>query len=314
MINDIGFALDNFIQLIQLWAGICLLFFYQPFFKKYPFRKRLDSLAETIDNIFYNKYQPTVPDTEFPGYPTVDWDGYLKNIKNMAALTFFYCIFLLFYIGYKISNPEFFSIRHTSFLSFANYAIILYLIFCLFNLKIFHTYWTPFIYILLLFIVFFNYEDIDKSHFSFLRQFVIDDKPTLIMATLSTCLTGVVILGFRLAIDYFLIRFQEDQLNNLDEEVSDVFNEYMKRSNNSDTNFDQFRYQNYKIELLFDSYLSTKFLKFEQIRKINREDDELSVKREEQLQKLIDERLNNAFKKHEDSKIIIQIKDSDKSE
>lgn len=306
MKNSILFSLGSYIQLIQLWAGICLLFFYQPFFKKYPFRKRLDNLADKIDNIFYFKYQPTVPDNlEFPGYPAVDWDGYLKNIKNMAALSFCYCIFLLFYISFAKDNPDYYAIKHTSFLSLTNYAIILYLVLCLFNLKIFHTYWTPFIFIFVIFVLFFNIENIDKSHWAFLGPLIIENDLTLIIVTLITCLGGIFVLGIRLSFYYIQIRLEEDQLNNLVNEVDYLFNNYIRQTNDKSqsvnkVNADSSLFQNQDriIKNTYNTYLSIKYIKFEATRVIHRDDDELSIKREQQLKKLIDERLDEAFSKH----------------
>lgn len=49
-------ALINFAPLIQLWAGICLLFFYEPLLTKFPLTK-LQEEKQTLITDFLGKYQ-----------------------------------------------------------------------------------------------------------------------------------------------------------------------------------------------------------------------------------------------------------------
>lgn len=96
----------DIIPLIQLWATISVLFFYQPFFRKHPLEPQLDELNESLER-FYEQFQGFIfipnPEENKPlfyyNYLSIRWDGFFLSIKRMTALIFFYSIFLLFYLG-----------------------------------------------------------------------------------------------------------------------------------------------------------------------------------------------------------------------
>ena len=94
-------SLMSFVSLIQLWAGICLLFFYEPLLEKFPlveYQKRKESLFSS----FLGKNQGFIDDESLgKGYKAIDsrWDLFHKTIQNFATLGFLYCIFLLAFVG-----------------------------------------------------------------------------------------------------------------------------------------------------------------------------------------------------------------------
>lgn len=133
--NSVVLDLQFFTPLIQLWAGICLLFFYQPFLKRFPLRAQLFKISDEIDLLFNVELQGVLIDESGRPkylYTRINWDEFFLNIKNMAALTFFYCIFLLTYLGieknYNDRHLFFYHSQDTLFLCVVNIAIIVYLL------------------------------------------------------------------------------------------------------------------------------------------------------------------------------------------
>lgn len=94
------------LPLIQLWATISVLFFYQSFFAKHPLEPQLNNLNKSIER-FYEQYQGFIK-VPSNNYLSVKWDNFFISIKRMTTLIFFYSIFLLFYLGLYKNNQELF--------------------------------------------------------------------------------------------------------------------------------------------------------------------------------------------------------------
>lgn len=121
-------SLVSFSSLIQLWAGICLLFFYEPLLEKFPlveYQKRKEALFSS----FLGKNQGFISDESLrKGYEVIDskWDLFHKTIQNFATLGFLYCVFLLAFIGIE-SVPMY--EKHYQALQIMDVCIITYSLF-----------------------------------------------------------------------------------------------------------------------------------------------------------------------------------------
>lgn len=76
--------LVNFAPLIQLWAGICLLFFYEPILKNFPLSKLYEEKQNLIVS-FLGKYQAYLDDEKLmKGYRMIR----TKRKRKSLAKTF----------------------------------------------------------------------------------------------------------------------------------------------------------------------------------------------------------------------------------
>lgn len=142
--------LTGFAPLIQLWAGICLLFFYEILLKKFPLENNRKQ-TEKLFNDFAANYQGYVEPERMPqleNYLGTKWDDHcLPTIKNMASVSFFYSVFILACIGVEGTSL---SANRIGALQVADWTVIAYMtiaILCT-RWKIFHTYWTPVLYVI----------------------------------------------------------------------------------------------------------------------------------------------------------------------
>ena len=178
--------LINFTPLIQLWAGICLLFFYLKLLEKSPlhshikkankkFNKLEDRIRYQIQGIIYNNKKSTKANL------SAKWQRhFVPRVKNMAALTFFYCLFIILATGFERyckEEPKTSTCAHPIYLITTSVCILFYNILCssvdlrirkkvkikckwfntnfIIKLRPFHTYITPIFYSIILFILYF---------------------------------------------------------------------------------------------------------------------------------------------------------------
>lgn len=163
--------LGNFIQLVQLWAAICLLFFYVPLLTSTPLKKALEKLYNNFKEFAAN-HNVAVTDSKKLYDPTKWNKTFHPRIKSMAAMSFFYCVFLLVYIGAIRTWKSFYPIQHPSFLVISNCLIFLYLIHCSFlKYQSFNKFIAPVksqaYFILFIFIFFLFYEFFQSCFYSF---------------------------------------------------------------------------------------------------------------------------------------------------
>ena len=71
--SDSILYLQGFAPLIQLWAGICLLFFYESLLNKSPFTALCDDI-HNLYKIFINQYNGLIPDE------TISFNEYIKTL------------------------------------------------------------------------------------------------------------------------------------------------------------------------------------------------------------------------------------------
>ena len=205
-------GLTGFAPLIQIWAGICLLFFYESIFEKSPLDKHIQQLGG-LYSAFFNKYQGDLGLEDKPEHDVTNWKNFLLVIKNMAALSFFYSVFLLCWTGIENSYPSWF---HA--LPVMNSSVILYFFLCVIfsSLGLFHTYITQLFYIAALVLYFHNHVDVN----AFLANYGIWNGSALsetevTVSTLFTCISGLPFILVRLVYDYLYIRNKSMGIRNL---------------------------------------------------------------------------------------------------
>ena len=234
----------DIIPLIQLWATISVLFFYQPFFQKHPLEPQLDKLNKSLEQ-FYELLQGYISE-DISSYISVKWDKFFLSIKRMTSSVFFYSIFLLFYLGLlKGKQPE--GIYHSKDIFFLASTNILMVFWVLWhpskaalkklwkrkirkefndffnetnnlskdkpdNIKLINIYCTVFVvFFLLLFLYFFLFEPIDSFLVKkgFYHWFYGVDNPVA-----NTIVTGLTIFAFLCVplVIYIRIQFDKKQI------------------------------------------------------------------------------------------------------
>lgn len=151
--------LNGFAPLIQLWAGICLLFFYEKFLDASPFAKSIADIQKNL-NKFLMSYINFIPD-EYLGLKEIrcldPWPFLRPTIKNLAYVSFAYAVMILCYIGIE---------EHPSYLNYCCTFQVLDVFFILYvlvatlgyRLGFFHSLKTAFIFIAFL-ITYFHFHN-----------------------------------------------------------------------------------------------------------------------------------------------------------
>lgn len=156
--------LSGFAPLIQLWAGICLLFFYEILLDKFPLEKSRTDMKTLFDQFAanYQGYMDSEKIPKFDSFQGTKWEvSFVPTIRNMAGLSFFYSIFILACIG--IENTLMFKERLTA-IQGTNIAVWIYMLTAaLFTGKrVFHTYWTCTIFFFLLLVYFHMFPSLNS--------------------------------------------------------------------------------------------------------------------------------------------------------
>lgn len=195
-------TLTNFAPLIQLWAGFCLLFFYETLFKDSPLANLVEGLKK-LHKEFVMEYIDFIPKEELidvDKYAKDNWEEHLlPTIKNLASLTFFYSVFILIFI--RIENVKGLGDQYIYALQPINWLIIIYaVVAALFvKAKIFHTYWTPIIGIILIVGYFHKYDQINTwlvGHGCYLGEYW--SYSAISVFTLFTLFSGLAVVLLRL--------------------------------------------------------------------------------------------------------------------
>ncbi len=231
----------DLIPLIQLWATISVLFFYQPFFRKHPLEPQLDKLNKSLEQ-FYELLQGYINE-DISSYISVKWDQFFLSIKRMTASVFFYSLFLLFYLG-LLKEKQSVGLYHSKDIFFLASTNVLMIFWVLWhpskaalkklwkrtirkefndffyttnnsskdkpdNIKLINIYFTVFvIFFLLLFLYFFLFEPIDSFFVNkgFYHWFYGVDSPVA-----RTIVTGLTIFAFLCVPLVIYIRIQFDK-------------------------------------------------------------------------------------------------------
>lgn len=195
-------SLTNFAPLIQLWAGFCLLFFYETLFKHSPLANLVKGLKK-LHKEFEMDYINFIPKNEIMDvekYAKDNWEEHLlPTIKNLAALTFFYSVFILTFIG--IENVEGLGSHYLKALQPINWFILIYTLSAAIfvKAKLFHTYWTPIIGILLVIGYFHRFDRINTwlaDHVCWLGDYW--SPSDIAVFTLFTLFSGLAVVLLRL--------------------------------------------------------------------------------------------------------------------
>lgn len=211
-------ALINFAPLIQLWAGICLLFFYEPLLTKFPLTK-LQEEKQTLITDFLGKYQAYLTNEQLAeGYKMLKstWDIFYKTIKNLAALGFYYAIIILAYIG--IENHPMYRDYYQA-LQILNSCIILYtlLTWICYKTKFFVKYMNALVVIIILMIIFHFYHPINDfftSKIGTLGCFLSKSETSIF--TLFTCILGLAVTLIHILILSVQIYYTKSKIKKID--------------------------------------------------------------------------------------------------
>ena len=114
--------LTGFAPLIQLWAGICLLMFYEKFLEETPFLKIIKKISKVSEKFGMN-FQSIIKQKGVEKLEDIyknDWKCVHKTIKNMAFVSFTYAVILLCFIGIEgidyYNNTYFYSLEILDFI------------------------------------------------------------------------------------------------------------------------------------------------------------------------------------------------------
>lgn len=231
--NNDCLYLMGFAPLIQLWAGICLLFFYEGLLQESPFSTYRNKIKILYSN-FTMKYLNFLPaDKVIDGeeYVGVKWENFLPTIKNIASLSFFYSAFILTYIGIESHS------QYTTYyqaLQVTNVIIWMYLVASILFVKskLFHRYTTSICLFIALVVYFHFYIPVN----AFLCQYFIigeyASRKTITVFTIFTCIGGVILILLRLLWDYWTLKRMEHSIMKIDKNFECMTQEYMGVAHN----------------------------------------------------------------------------------
>lgn len=226
-----------FTPLLQLWTGICLLFFYLKLLENSPLKSHINKVNKSSkekSKEILNKFQGNISiDDKNLTLVSTNWKEFVPRIKNIAALTFFYCLFLLYILCVDRYCKENGTIANCVYLITTSSFIFAYIICCsLFNLKIgkrnqvkiFHNYLTPIIYILFLVPFYFIcFEYIENWYLGILGF----DNPYLTdiisICVLLTCILGIISVLIYIIKDWVIIEYKKIRLNILTRKVKKYY-------------------------------------------------------------------------------------------
>lgn len=221
--------LVDFAPFIQLWAGICLLFFYQNLLEKSP----LDSYRNEIQSLygdFVMKYINFLPQNLFPKaeeYIEDKWKDLRPTINNIAILSFFYATFILIYIGLEVYTPC--KLKY-QVLQVLNSVVWLYMFLAIIFIKwkIFHKVRTPIIVIGGLITYFHVYSFVDNWLIS--REWCIGlylSRTVITTFTLFTCIGGVPLILMRIFWSFCSLSKTKKMIKQADNTFSALVSVYM---------------------------------------------------------------------------------------
>ena len=230
-------TLTNFAPLIQLWAGFCLLFFYETLFKHSP----LADLTTGLKNLhkeFEMEYIDFIPRNEIMDvdkYAKDNWEEhFLPTIKNLASLTFFYSVFILIFIG--IENVDGIGNIYIYALQPINVMVLIYILAAavFVKSKIFHTYWTPIIGIIIIIGYFHKFDCINSflaNHKLLIGNYW--SVSAISVFTLVTLFSGLAVILLRLFMIWLNLNSKRQSLKQLNDNCT-LLAEVMIKSKNID--------------------------------------------------------------------------------
>lgn len=209
-----GLTLAPFASLIQLWAGICLLFFYEPILEKFPLVKAQNEKEKLLKS-FLGKSQAFLDESALnKGYKLLDnnWSLFYRTIQNFATIGFFYSVFLLCFIG--IENIDACSEKYKA-LQIMDVSILLYSLtaWLIYKTKWLKGFTCAIIFSALLCIFFHHFETVNS--FCIRKNIVLGhfwEKSDIHILTLFTCLSGAFISFIQILIQLVRLSYLKYRL------------------------------------------------------------------------------------------------------
>lgn len=202
--------LTGFAPLIQLWAGICLLFFYMELLRDSPFKALLAKI-ENQYTIFLSQYNGLLPSDVLSAkeYAKDSWNiSAQPAIKCIAINCFFYSVVILAYIGLepydKVQPCHYCTLQILDFMEWVfNIAVIIF-----WHKPIFHQIRTSVCFFIVLIAMLFFFPHINAlcvAHFT-VGDFY--ERTLITYFSLVTCFSGLVIVIIRIGISYLTLLYR----------------------------------------------------------------------------------------------------------
>lgn len=170
---------------------------------------------------FTSHYQGYIEPEKMPQFESFQgskWEPhFLPTIRNMAALSFFFSVFILACIG--IEKTSMYETRLPA-IQIINIAVWVYMVVAILftGFKCFHTYWTCVIYSLLLVVFYHLFPDINGWMVS--REWIIGEplsESKITVMTLFTCASPLPLILLHLFYDWFIFRKRKRNLKKINE-------------------------------------------------------------------------------------------------
>lgn len=277
--------------LIQLLAGIYLLFLYERFFRKNPLTLQQTGIKEALNN-FINQYQGNLsPDQvknaqNFIYSREIKWKNFSTTIKRIYLLSFLFCVFLLIYVGTE--NIEEISKYHYALQAMDGgvllYSITLWLLYQKKHLlKKFISVIIVFFILVILFHQFNNLNTFFISHNIILLNQLSTNQITIL--SLILCFTGIIVSCTHITLTFihtYIIKrrirrlstnvgllvdilMKRKKTNQLPKKLQNRISNWLIDNNLNSSGFRDFLQQEVNIE--FNSFMNSTFT-FEKLKKI----------------------------------------------
>ncbi|MBR5087723.1 MAG: hypothetical protein IKX31_12045 [Muribaculaceae bacterium] len=208
--KDAILYLSSFAPLIQLWAGICLLFFYCELLDKSPFNSAKTQLFKLYGEIYdelTTKYQVFIPENDSIYNCDLDmlkedkhWDYFRASIYCMAVFSFFYSLIILILAGIEKHNE--YGIYFQALQTTNTIALIYFLL----NRILYKTVWGQSkLYAILCAMCLGLYV---PFHFIIIEKIQIGyswSHTSISVYTLFTCISGLFLILIHLCVDWYTI-------------------------------------------------------------------------------------------------------------
>lgn len=221
--------------LIQLLAGIYLLFLYESFFLKNPLTQQQTEINSSLIK-FTNQYQGnlTKGQTKTAIKRIVShnerWNNFSTTIKRIYLLSFLFCVFLLIYVGSE-SIEKYRSYHYA--LQIMDSGVLIYSIF-LWSLYQWKHVLKKFVSVIIIFFflvfLFHHFEYINK--FCFSHNIILTDNMTtshISILSIILCFTGIIISTIHIILSYIRIVLTRRRIGQLSKNTGYWVDILMKR-------------------------------------------------------------------------------------
>ncbi|WP_289739512.1 hypothetical protein [Paramuribaculum intestinale] len=219
--------LQGFAPLIQLWAGICLLFFYESLLEESPFSTLCKEIKQLYDD-FKNRYNGLIPADAISAdvYVKDHWSSnFVPTIKCIASMCFFYSVFILAFIGIE-GNSEYGGFYYCA-LQIMNTIVWIYLIGAIifYKFRIFHGFISSIILSVVLLLYFHFHFTINNFSVIYLCCGDVWEQSSITIYTVFTCIGGILLTCFRLLVSWFILQCQKRSVHSINNKFR-VFADY----------------------------------------------------------------------------------------